>query len=72
MANQFYEERIPIPGFSLTYSKSLKAVYNVQQNIQVEGQNKSLLFLHIKSLNLENMRIPFMLANNAEKPQLAL
>ena len=36
----------------------------IAKNIQVEGQNKSLLFLHIKSLNLENMRFSFNLQDN--------
>ena len=70
MANQFYEERIPIPGFSLTYDNRSTTMYNVHRNIQVDGKNKSLLFLHIKSLNVSNMRIAFTLPDNAKTPQL--
>ena len=64
MANQFYEERIPIPRFSLDYDNQDRNVALVAQNIHVEGKNRSLLFLHIKSLNLENMRFSFSLQDN--------
>ena len=70
MANQFYEERIPIPRFSLHYNEYLKYLLNAIQNIQVDGKDNSLLFLHIKSLDVSNMRMRFMLPDNDKTPEL--
>ena len=70
MANQFYEERIPIPRFSLHYNKDLNYLLNVNRNIQVDGKDNSLLFLHIKSLDVSNMRMRFTLPDNDKTPQL--
>ena len=69
MESNFYEERVPVNPFNLALMKD--RTFGIEHpNIQIDEKNNSLLFLHIKTLNVSNMRLPYILPDNHITPYL--
>lgn len=69
MQSRFYEDRIPIKPFKLQYiDENITGI--IARNIQIDQMNNSILFLHIKSLYVGDMRINYELPNNVISPKL--
>ena len=69
MQSRFYEDRIPIKPFKLEFYN--EDIFGLEaRNIQINQMNNSILFLHIKSLYVGDMRIPYELPDNNTSPRL--
>lgn len=66
----FYEERTPNVNFKLEQTRL--GYFGVEHpNINVKTDCNALFFLHIKSLDLKNMRMPYRLPQNTTTAKIA-
>lgn len=70
MSHSFYEEKTRIANFGLYHMDGTQLIAHVHNDIHVENQANSLLFLHIKTLDVSNMRMPFSLHDNDSDAKL--
>ena len=72
MAHDIYEERVNIPNFSLCYMQTLNIFGTEHKNIEIYTKNERvLLFLHIKTMNLSNMMFPHIISSADLYPRFA-
>ena len=69
MDHNYYETRTPINPFKLELLEDGK--FGIEaKDMAIGGLTGSLFFLHIKSLNVGDMRIAYELPNNDEQPRI--